>query len=182
MFLFNKSRRHVKKQRLHLADKSPYSQSYSFSSSHVQVWELDHKEGWAPKNWCFQIVVLEKTLDSPLDWKEIKPVKPKGNQFWIFFGRTAVNTLATWCKVLTYWKRLWCWERLRAKEKKGQMVTFSKRTLTVHYTFQFCCSQSPCPFSTEQNITSGKFFLGDTDDTLYMQQTVPTDSWFAKEI
>ena len=88
MFLFNKSRRHVKKQRLHLADKSPHSQSYSFSSSHVQLWELDHKEGWAPKNWCFQMVVLEKTLKSPLDCKGIKPVNHNGNQLWIFIRRT----------------------------------------------------------------------------------------------
>ena len=62
--------------------------SYGFSSSHVQTWELDHKEGWAPKNWCFWIVVLEKTLESPLDCKEIKPVNPKGNKPWIFIGMT----------------------------------------------------------------------------------------------
>ena len=67
--------------------QSPYSQSYGFSSTHVWVRELDHKEGWVPKNWCFWIVVLEKTLESPLDWK-IKPVHPKGNQSWIFIGRT----------------------------------------------------------------------------------------------
>ena len=60
--------------------QNPSSQSYGFSSSHVWMWELDHKEGWAPKNWCFQTVVLEKTLESPLDCKEIKPVNPKGNQ------------------------------------------------------------------------------------------------------
>ena len=64
------------------------SQSYGFSSSHVQMWELDHKEGWVPKNCCFQIVVLEKTLESPLACKEIKPVNPKGNQPLIFIGRT----------------------------------------------------------------------------------------------
>ena len=69
------------------SDKGPYSQIYGFSSSRVQMWELDHQEGWVPKNWCFQIV-LEKTLDSPLDSKEIKPVNPKGNQPWIFIGRT----------------------------------------------------------------------------------------------
>ena len=68
--------------------QSPYTQSYSFSSSHVWILELDHKEGWASKNWCFWTVVLEKTLESPLDCKEIKPVNPKGNQFWIFIGRT----------------------------------------------------------------------------------------------
>ena len=59
-----------------------------FSSSHVWMWELNHKEGWVPKNWCFRTVVLEKTLESPLDCKEIKPVHPKGNQSWIFTGRT----------------------------------------------------------------------------------------------
>ena len=64
------------------------SQSYMFSSSHVWMWELDHKEGWAPKSWCFWTVVLEKTLESLLDCKEIKPVHPKGNQPWIFIGRT----------------------------------------------------------------------------------------------
>ena len=64
------------------------SLQFYFSSSHVWMWELDHKEGWAPKNWCFQIVVLEKTLESPLDCKEIKPVNPKGNQSRIFIGRT----------------------------------------------------------------------------------------------
>ena len=67
---------------------SPHSQNYGFSSSHVWLWELDHKEGWALKNWCFRTVVLEKTLESPFDSKEIKPVNCKGNQSWIFIGRT----------------------------------------------------------------------------------------------
>ena len=69
-------------------DKGWHSQNYGFSSSHVWIWELDNKEGGAPKNWCFWIVVLEKTLESPLDYKEIKPVSPKGDQPWIFIGRT----------------------------------------------------------------------------------------------
>ena len=77
----------IKKQRLDFADKGPSSQSYGFSSSHVWVWELDHKESWTPNNWCFWTVVLEKTLESPLDCK-IKPVHPKVNQSWIFIGRT----------------------------------------------------------------------------------------------
>ena len=64
------------------------SQRYGFSSSHVWIWELDHKESWAPKNWCFWTVGLEKTLESPLDCKGIQPVYPKGNQSWIFIGRT----------------------------------------------------------------------------------------------
>ena len=88
---YDKSRQHTKKQRHHLANKGPSSQSYDFSSSHVWMWELDH---WALKNWCFQTVVLEKTLESPLDSKEIKPVNPKGNQPWIFTGRTHAETKA----------------------------------------------------------------------------------------
>ena len=75
-------------------DRSLYSQSYGFSSSHVQMWELDHKEGWVRKNWCFWTVVLEKTLESPLDWMEIKQVNPKGNQPWIFIGRTGAEAEA----------------------------------------------------------------------------------------
>ena len=73
---------------VYFADKCPYSQSYGFFSSQLRMWELDHKEGWALKNWCFSTVVLEKTFESPLDCKEIKPVNPKGNQPWIFIGRT----------------------------------------------------------------------------------------------
>ena len=76
------------KKRHYFVDKGLSSQSYGFSSSHVQTWELDHKEAWALKNWCFLTVVLEKTLESPLDCKENKPVNPKGNQPWIFIGRT----------------------------------------------------------------------------------------------
>ena len=85
---FDKPRQCIKKQRHHFADKSPYSQGYGFSSSHVWMWELEHKEDWALKNWYFQTVMLEKTLESPLDSKEIQPVNSKGNQPWIFIGRT----------------------------------------------------------------------------------------------
>ena len=77
-----------KKQRHHFAIEGPNSQSYGFSSSHVQMWEMDHEEGWALKNWRLRIAVLEKILESPWDSKEIKPVNPKGNQPWIFIGRT----------------------------------------------------------------------------------------------
>ena len=76
---YDQSRLHIKKQRLHFASKGSCSQSYGFSSSHVWMWELDYKESWAPKNWYFWTVVLEKTLDSHLDIKEIQPVHPKGN-------------------------------------------------------------------------------------------------------
>ena len=84
---YGKPRQHIKKQRHHFVDKGPSSQGYGFSSSHVWMWESDHKEGWGSKNWYFLTVVLEKTLESPLDSKEPKPVNPKGNQFWIFIGR-----------------------------------------------------------------------------------------------
>ena len=72
----------------YFANKGPSSQGYGFSSGHVWMWELDYKESWAPKNWCFWTVVLEKTLESPLDCKEIQPVHPTGDQSWVFFGRT----------------------------------------------------------------------------------------------
>ena len=81
-------RQHIKKQRHYFADKDPYSQSYGFSSSHAWMWELKHKESWGLNNWRFWTMVLGKTFESPLDCKEIKPVNPKGNQSWIFIGRT----------------------------------------------------------------------------------------------
>ena len=84
----DKPRQCIKKQRHYFVDKGPSNQSYDCSSNHVRIWELDHKEGWAPKNWCFWTAVLEKTPESPLDCKEIKPVNPKGNQSWTFIGRT----------------------------------------------------------------------------------------------
>ena len=83
----DKPRQCIKKQRHHFADKGLSSQSYGFSISHVRMWELNHKEGWALKNWCFGIV-LENILQSPLNSRKIKPVDPKGNQPWIFTGRT----------------------------------------------------------------------------------------------
>ena len=84
---YDNPRQHIKK-RHHFGNKNPYIQSDGCSNSHVQIWVLDHKEGWVLKNRCFQIVVLEKTLESPLDCKEIKPVNSKRNQSWIFTGRT----------------------------------------------------------------------------------------------
>ena len=84
-------RQHILKQRHYFANKGPSSQGYGFSSSHVWIWELDYKESWALKNWCFWTMVLEKTLESPLDCKEIQPVHPKGNQSWVFIGRTNVE-------------------------------------------------------------------------------------------
>ena len=75
----------------YFVNKGPSSQGYSFSSGHVWMWELDYKESWVPKNWCFWTVVLEKTLESPLDCKEIQPVHPKGDKSWVFIGRTDVE-------------------------------------------------------------------------------------------
>ena len=83
--------RHIKKQRHYFANKGPSSQGYSFSSSYVWMWELDYKESWVLKNWCFWTMVLEKTLESPLDCREIQPVHPKGGQSWVFIGRTDVE-------------------------------------------------------------------------------------------
>ena len=102
-----------------MADKGPSSQSYGFSSGHVWMWELDHNESWAMKNWCFWTVVLERTLESPLDCKEIQPVNPEGNQSWIFIGRTDAEAEAPirWPPDAKTWltgKRPWCGERLKA--------------------------------------------------------------------
>ena len=84
---YDQPRQHIKKQRRYFTGKGLSSQSYDFSSSHVWMWELDHKEGRSLKNWCFNVMILEKTLESPLGSNEIKPVNPKGNQSWIFNGR-----------------------------------------------------------------------------------------------
>ena len=85
---YDQPRLHIKKKRHYFVNKVPSSQSSGFSSSHVWMWELDHKESWVLKNWCFWTVVLEKTLESPLDCKEIQPVHPKGDQSWVYIGRT----------------------------------------------------------------------------------------------
>ena len=98
---YGQPRQHIKKQRY--TNKGPSSQSYGFSSSPVWMWELDHKESWAPKNWCFWTVVLEKTLESPLDNKEVKLVSPKGNQSWIFIGRTEAEAPILWLPNVKNW-------------------------------------------------------------------------------
>ena len=85
---YGQPRQHIKKQRRYFVNKGPSGQGYCFSSGHVWMWELDYKERWAQKSWCFWTVVLEKTLESPLDCKEIQLVHSKGYQSWVFFGRT----------------------------------------------------------------------------------------------
>ena len=117
----DKPKQHIKKQNYHFADKHPYIQSYGFSASHVQMWELGHKEGWALKYRCFWIV-LEKTLQSRLDFKETKPVTSKWSLLWIVIGKAYVEaeTPILWPlakKSQTDWKRPWCWERLKTKEE-----------------------------------------------------------------
>jgi len=109
---YDHPRQYIKKQRCYFANKGPSSQGYGFSSSHVWMWELDHKESWAAKNWCFWTVVLEKTLENPLDCKQIQPVLNIHWKDWCWSWNS--NTLVTWCEELTHFKRPRCWERLRA--------------------------------------------------------------------
>ena len=120
---YDKPRQHIKKQRYYCANKDPYSQSYGFSSGHVWMWQLNHKEGRVSKNRCFWTVVLEKTLVSPLDCKVIQPVHPKGDQSWVFIGRTdaEAETPTLWPPdTKIHWKRPWCWERLKTKGGGGR--------------------------------------------------------------
>ena len=102
---YDQPRQHIKKQRHYFANKGPSSQGYGFSSGHVWMWELDYKENWVPKNWCCWTVVLEKSLESPLDCKEIQPVHPKGDQSLVFIGRTDVEaeTLILWPPDVKSW-------------------------------------------------------------------------------
>ena len=117
---YDQLRQHIKKQRHYFANKGLSSQSYGFSSSHVWMWELDYKESWVPKNWCFWTVVLEKILESPLDCKEVLLVHPKDISPEYSLERLMLKLklqyLATWCEELTHWKRPWCWETLTAGE------------------------------------------------------------------
>ena len=136
---------------------SVYSKLWFFHSfsNHVQMWELDHKEGWAPKNWCFQTVVLEKTLESSLDSKEIKPLNPKGNQLWIFIvwvGAEIPNTLATWCEELTHWKRPWCWETLKAGGEGGDRGWDGWMAVLTQWTWVWA--------NSERQWRTGKQFMG----------------------
>ena len=119
---YDQSRQHIKKQRYYFANKGPSSQGYGFSNSHVWMWVLDCKESWVLKNWCFWTVVLEKTLESPLDCKEIQPVHPK-DQSWVFLGRTDVEaeTPILWpshVKSWLIWKDPDAWKDW-GQEKKG---------------------------------------------------------------
>ena len=119
---YDQLRQHIKKQRYYFANKGPSSQSYGFSSSHVWMWDMDYIESWALKNWCFWTVVLEKTLESPLDCKEIQPVHPKGNCSWIFIGSTyaEAETPILWppdANNWLIWKDPDAWKDWRQEEK-----------------------------------------------------------------
>ena len=102
---YDQPRYHIKKQRHYFANKGPSGQGYGFSSGHIWIWELDCEESWAPKNWCFGTMVLEKVLESPLDCKEIQPVHPKGDQSWVFIGRTdaEAETPVLWSHHVKSW-------------------------------------------------------------------------------
>ena len=120
---YDKPRQYIKKQRHYFANKGPSSQSYDFSSSHVWMWELDYKESWALKNWCFWTVVLEKTRESSLACKEIKPVNPKGNLSWIVTGSTDAKLKLKYFGH-RMWRtdsleRPWCWEKRREEWDGG---------------------------------------------------------------
>ena len=115
---YDQPRQHIKKQRHYFVNKGLSSQGYGFSSSHIWMGELEHKEGWWLKNWCLWTVVLEKTFESPLDCKEIQPVNPKGNQSWIFIGRidAEAEIPILWPPDSKNWLigKDWFWERLKA--------------------------------------------------------------------
>ena len=132
---YDQPRQHFEKQRHYFANKGPSSQGYGFSSSHVWMWELDSKESWVPKNWCSWTVVLEKTLQSPLDCKKIQPVHPEGDKSWRFIGRTDAETEAPilWppdAKSWLIWKDPDAGKDWRREEKgttKDEMVGWNHR-------------------------------------------------------
>ena len=163
-FLFNTLSIFVMKSRDITLPTKVNRQSYGFSSGHVGMWERDCEESWVPKNWCFWTVVLEKTLESPVDCKDIKLVNPKGNQHWIFIGRTDAEAEAPilWPPNVKSWfikkkkkERPWCWERLKAggegddRRWDGWMASLTQwtwvwaRTTTVMMTFQVACRWLP---------------------------------------
>ena len=113
---YDQPREHIQKQRHYFANKVRLVKAIVFPVV-MYGWELDCEECWVPKNWCFWTMVLEKTLESPLDCKEIQTVHPKGNQSeYSLEGlmlKQKLQYLATWCEELTHWKRPWCWERLK---------------------------------------------------------------------
>ena len=140
----------LKSKRHHFVDKGPYSQGYGLSRSHIWFWDLDHKECRAPQNWCFWTVMLEKTLESPLDCKEVKSVNVPGNQPWILIRRIEAEALILWLpdmnswltgKDLTHEKRPWCWERLKAKGEEGSRRWNGWIALSIQWTWTWTNSR-----------------------------------------
>ena len=118
---YDQPRQHIKKQSHYFVNKGPSNQSYGFSSSHVWMWELDYKESWVPRNWCFWTVVLEKTLESWVpqtarrsNQSILKEVSPEYSLQGLML-KLKLQHLATWCEELTHWKKPWCWERLKVR-------------------------------------------------------------------
>ena len=134
---YDQPRQHSKRQKHYFSNKCLSSQSYSFSSSHTWMRELDYKESWVLNNWCFWTVVLEETLESPFNCKEIQPVHTNWNQSWIFIWWTDAKVEAPilWPPDAesTHWKRTWCWERLKARKGNNRgwnvwMASLTQRT------------------------------------------------------
>ena len=157
-------------QRYYLANKVRSRQSYVFSTSHVWMWELDWKESWVLKNWCFWTVVLEKTLENDLDCKEIQPIHHKGNQSRIFIWRTDLKLkcqyLAIWCEELTHLKRLWCWERLKFGREVGDRgwddwVASSTQWTWLWVTLGVRDGQGVCVLQTLCGVTKSQTRLSD---------------------
>ena len=138
---YDKPGQHIKRQRHHFGNKGLNSQSYSFPSGHVQTWELNYKEDWVPMNWSFWTVVLEKTVESPLDSKDIKLVNTKGNQSWIFIARTdaEAETPILWPpeQRVNSLEKPWCWEILMASLLFSAISKPSSKTILT-----FCISFS----------------------------------------
>ena len=136
---YDKSKQCIKKKRYRFADTGLYSQSCDFSGSHVLMWELDHKEGWAVKSWHFWVLVLEKTLESPLESKGIKAINPKGDQPWIFTGRTDAEAEVPILRLpdAKSWLigKTLCWERLRVRGDGGNRGWDGWMASLTHWTW-----------------------------------------------
>jgi len=148
---YNKLRWQIKKQRHHFADRVLYSQIYGFSSGHVWMWELDHKESWVPKNWCFWTGVLEKTFVSLLNSKEIKPINPKRSQPWIFIRRAEAEAPILWLPDAKNWLigKGSCRERWRAGEGAdrgwdGSMASSTQWTWVWANSARYWRTGKPC--------------------------------------
>ena len=197
---YDQPKQHIKKQRHYFANKGPSSQTYGFSSSQVWMWELDHKESW-----CIWTVVLEKTLESPLDCKEIQPVHPKGNQSWIVIGRTDVEAEAPtlWPPDVKNWLtgRPWFWERLKAGGEgdnrgwDGWMASPTRWTCVSVNSGSCWCTGKPGvlqsmasqrvghDWATELNWKLlSKYFLSESTHSLWTQSLLSLKSNYNQEL